>query len=245
MPLPIVTAKSPYLDCQEPHHPAPKLFHSALAGVGFLLLCVLILFGATRPLDWWGQHLLTEGTSPWLDVIGFLLTLLGITVLTGAMALLLAVRGWRRNRGRGLGPLLLFVGVGLEVLFKTLLPHPGPPPEFWHPLAVPEYLRQAAAWLDVSPRLVDAGLLPPYAFPSGHMLRTTFLVAMISAHRPRWRWWGYAVVLSMAVTRLYCNEHWASDVVGGTLLGWALAGVALSLEQEQRSGAAAVVAKAA
>jgi len=41
----------------------------------------------------------------------------------------------------------------------------------------------------------------------------------------------------MAVTRVYCNEHWMSDVVGGALLGWTLAGVATVLEHGQTQDA--------
>ena len=45
------------------------------------------------------------------------------------------------------------------------------------------------------------------------------------------------MVVAMAVTRVYCNEHWMSDVVGGALLGWTLAGVATVLEHGQTQDA--------
>jgi len=234
MPLPAATAKTPYPDRQETNPPSRRLFQPALSGLAFLLLCVLILLGATHTLDWGGQKLLARLSSPWLDVTGFVLTLLGEAPITGALAVLLAVRGWRRSREQGLGPLLLFVGVGIEVFLKSVLPHPGPPVEFARPLHVPEFLRLIGSLLQVTARPVWAGLAPPYAFPSGHMLRATFLVAVASTHRPQWRVVGYVLVLSMGVTRVYCNEHWPSDVVGGALLGWALARVALALEQESR-----------
>jgi membrane-associated phospholipid phosphatase len=56
------------------------------------------------------------------------------------------------------------------------------------------------------------------------MLRVTFLAALIA---PRWAFW--TLVVAMALTRIYLQEHWASDVVGGFLLGAALAGLAASL----------------
>jgi membrane-associated phospholipid phosphatase len=231
MPLPAATVKTLYLDREETHPPSRRRSQPVFSGIAFLLLCILTLLGATHTLDWWGQKLLAGLSSPWLDVTGFVLTLLGEAPITGALAVLLAVRGWRRSRQQGLGPLLLFVGVGLEILLKSLLPHPGPPQEFARPLRVPEFLRLVGSLLQVTTRPVWAGLAPPYAFPSGHMLRATFLVAVASTHRPQWRVVGYVLMLSMAVTRVYCNEHWTSDVVGGALLGWALAGVALAVEQ--------------
>jgi membrane-associated phospholipid phosphatase len=240
MPLSAATAKTRYLDREETSPPSRRRSQPAFSGLAFLLLCVLILLGATHPLDWWGQKLLAGLSSPWLDVTGFVLTLLGEAPITGALAILLAVRGWRRSREQGLGPLLLFVGVGIEVLLKSVLPHPGPAIEFARPLYVPEFLRRAGSLLQVSPSPVWADLALPYAFPSGHMLRTTFLVTVASTHRPRLRLFGYLLVLSMAVTRVYCNEHWASDVVGGTLLGWTLAGVTLALEEEPSREAVAV-----
>jgi membrane-associated phospholipid phosphatase len=245
MPLPAATAKPHYLDREATNLPSRRLTQPACSGLAFLLLCVLILFGATHTLDWWGQKLLARLSSPWLDMTGFVLTLLGEAPITGALAVLLTVRGWRRSREQGLGPLLLFVGVGIEVLLKSLLPHPGPPMDFARALRVPEFLRLIGSLLEVTTRPVWAGLAPPYAFPSGHMLRATFLVAVASGHRPQWRRVGSLLVLGMGVTRVYCNEHWTSDVVGGALLGWALAGVALALEHAPRQEAVAVDAKAA
>jgi membrane-associated phospholipid phosphatase len=61
------------------------------------------------------------------------------------------------------------------------------------------------------------------------MLRTTFLVAVTGEQQRPWRLAGWGLVVAMAVTRIYCNEHWLSDVVGGALLGWSLAGVATTL----------------
>jgi len=143
--------------------------------------------------------------------------------MTGMVAVVLAYRGWLRSREHGLGPLLLFVGVGIEVLLKYVLPHPGPPAEFSRHLQLPAFFRFS------TPLLLHVST--PYSFPSGHMLRTTFLIGLASA---LWRWLrslGWLVVLAMAFTRMYCNEHWMSDVVGGALLGWTLAGVATALER--------------
>ena len=73
----------------------------------------------------------------------------------------------------------------------------------------------------------------PYSFPSGHMLRTTFLVGLFCAHHPRWRRAGWVVLGAMAGTRVYLNAHWLSDVGGGLLLGLSLAAVAAGIEGSQ------------
>jgi membrane-associated phospholipid phosphatase len=204
-------------------------------GLAFLALCGLVVLGLIHPIDWWGQTLIASlSSSSVLDLTGFLLTLLGEAQITGVIAVVLAVRGWRRQRERGLGPLLLFVGVGLEVLLKYLLPQLSPPATLARHLHVPDVVRLSSAFLlQVATPPVLWHIAPPYSFPSGHMLRTTFLVTLAGARKPQWRMAGWLVVGAMAVTRIYCNEHWVSDVVGGALLGWALAGGAIALSQEQ------------
>jgi membrane-associated phospholipid phosphatase len=172
-----------------------------------------------------------------LDLTGPVLTLLGEASITGAIAVVLAVRGWHHRRERGLGPLLLFAGVGVELLLKYILTHPGPPAGFDRPLPELKLLdlsSPSAVPISFPSSFSRAQL---YSFPSGHMLRSTFLVAVASNRKPQWRRAGWLVVVAMAVTRVYCNEHWMSDVVGGALLGWTLAGVATVLEHGQTQDA--------
>lgn len=195
----------------------------AAPGLAFLMLCCLVAFDATDTLDHWGLSIRQLGVSPLLDVGAFLITLLGEPQLTGALAVVMAVRGWRRRGAQGLVPLLLFVGVAIEVVLKYVLPHPGPPPKFSHGLYLPPLLHL------VTPFLLH--LDTPYSFPSGHMLRTTFLVALMTQRLPRWRLAGWMLIGAMALTRVYLNDHWLSDVGGGVLLGLTLAAVATAIEK--------------
>jgi membrane-associated phospholipid phosphatase len=105
------------------------------------------------------------------------------------------------------------------------LPHPGPAHEFSRDLECPFFLHVAG------PLFIH--MKTPYAFPSGHILRTTFLTMLLSQHRPRWRIVGWGLVCAMAFTRVYLNDHWVSDVGGGILLGLTLAAVAALMNSRQ------------
>ena len=175
----------------------------ALAG-----LSVLVGRGQTQDADQWVLKQAQSIPSYPLDVATTLFNILGQSEVTGPIAVVLAFLWWRRDGVRGLVPLLLFVGVALEIALKHTVPHASPSPALSRNLHLLPFLKSAA----------------PYSFPSGHMLRTVFLAALV-AQRPVF----WSLVAAMAFTLLYLSERWASDVVGGALLGFVLAGVAAAI----------------
>lgn len=198
----------------------PGLRGTAGVAVALGLVSLVVAAGATRALDLRAVTAAQSVASPTLDVVASLVPVLGRADLTAVIALVMALVWWRREGARGLVPLLFFAGVPLEIAMKQVVPHPGPPRALWRTL-------------DLVPSFGLAGLgmsLVPYAFPSGHLLRTTFLVALVGARAPRWATIPLAsLVLAIAATHVYLATHWVSDVVGGLLAGWLLARLAIAL----------------
>jgi undecaprenyl-diphosphatase len=80
-----------------------------------------------------------------------------------------------------------------------------------------------------------------YSFPSGHAVAAVVTAVGIvivllppGPARTRWEIRAIAFVLLMAMSRVYLNAHWLSDVVEGILIGTALALLFPSLLQSLR-----------
>jgi len=116
---------------------------------------------------------------------------------------------WRHGRRDAIVPLFLFVAVAIEFALKLALSHPAPPDDRVRTVALLPFLHVPLA----------------NSFPSGHVLRTTFLVA-IARGVPGWI--SVTLVGLMVVSRIYLAEHWLSDCIGGLLIGLVVAGVAFA-----------------
>lgn len=112
--------------------------------------------------------------------------------------------------------LLHFASV-IEVAGKLFVFHPGPPLEFYRG-AIRYYLPS---------QQLNLG----YSYPSGHVTRTTFLIAFMliyTAYRAKPKTARTIQLLlllllfAMVVSRVYLGEHWISDVIGGLLVGGSL-----------------------
>jgi membrane-associated phospholipid phosphatase len=132
------------------------------------------------------------------------------SILAAALFLLLL---WRRRRAEAVA-LLAFPGALLvERLSRYVVVHPGP--------AVTH-----AGQLSVTRFITDQG---NNSYPSGHVVRAIIIFGLVAvlAHRlpaPAWARrlaapLAILLVAAIAFDRLYLAVHWASDVIGGVLLG--------------------------
>ena len=141
---------------------------------------------------------------------------LGGLELTSILMLALFIFLWRGGFGADALVVGAFVGAqALEILYKSLLYHPGPPHSLSH--------RDGPSLTDqLSGRLGNS-------FPSGHMVRTVvvygllaFVVRRLSRSRTARSLAipvAIVIIVLMVVDRLYLDVHWESDVIGGLLLG--------------------------
>jgi undecaprenyl-diphosphatase len=141
--------------------------------------------------------------TTWLDLLASVVTLAGDASVTAGIAAGLMVARLRTRHPQALVPLAIALTVLAELLLKTVVPQPLPPHEL-------------ARSVEILPT-IHAPV--PFSFPSGHVARLTFLLAITSVPT---RITAIGLVL-MCLTRLYLAEHWLTDVIGGMLLGLCVA----------------------
>jgi len=186
-----------------------------LSTAAFIVCSVAAGAGLFRPMDVLALDLARSTDSKVLDTIGMATSVVGgvefVAVATVALAAGLLVRG----RGRLVQRLIVaFLVTGLiELAAKTVVPQ----------TPVPEDAMRAP-----DPSLLDVST--PYPYPSGHILRSVLLLGAIYLLWPN-RPARVALLVFLTVSaasRVYVGAHWASDVIGGALLG--IAGLAWVFE---------------
>jgi membrane-associated phospholipid phosphatase len=183
---------------------------------GYLALTLAVAIGAEDRLD---REVANSFAGLWNDQLHILfqgIAELGGLELTSILAVALVVYLLRNGFGSDAWALLAFpIAIVIETLYKALLAHPGPPLSMKH--------SDGPSVTDVFSKVVSN------SFPSGHMVRAVViygLIAFVVGRLAPWRGVrvGVAVVAVvlvalLALDRLYLEAHWASDVIGGVLLG--------------------------
>jgi membrane-associated phospholipid phosphatase len=194
-----------------------RLVAIVVLSVAFVALTIAITAGVFKVLD---QQVALAMHGIWQESLHRLFQLiaeLGGLELTTLLMTALFIYLWRGGFGADALVVGAFVGAdALEVLYKSLLFHPGPPHSLSH--------RDGPSLTDA---LTGTGL--GNSFPSGHMVRTVVVYGLLAfvirrlAPSPVARALAIpaaiALTVLMAFDRLYLDVHWESDVIGGLLLG--------------------------
>lgn len=179
-----------------PSQEPPNTAQVKLAALVFFALAALLV--PVRVYDRPIFEALNSIHSPLTDPIWFGLTSLGDGLVLG---IILGAFLVKNPRVAALGLILLIVSTAAMHLIKWLYPSP-------RPAAVLESVH------------VVGPLLRSGAFPSGHASSVTAAGLAIIAYGqfPATRWLVAALVVLIAISRVFVGAHWPSDVIGGMAL---------------------------
>jgi undecaprenyl-diphosphatase len=192
-----------------------RLIAIVVLSVAFVAMTVAITAGMFTTLD---LQVALAMHSVWQESLHRLFQLiaeLGGIELTSILMVALFFYLWRGGFGADALVVGALIGAdALEVLYKSLLYHPGPPRSLSH---------------SDGPSLTEVAGTLGNSFPSGHVVRTVVVYGLLAfvirrlAPSPAVRFLAIpvaiAVIVLVAFDRLYLDVHWESDVIGGLLLG--------------------------
>jgi membrane-associated phospholipid phosphatase len=158
----------------------------------------------------------TIGLAARLSIFGVGETSIFLTAVAAAACLAL------RQPRAAAALLLVYASLPIELALKHWLVEPLPGLLYRIPVACEPY---AGAYIPA------IGLETPHPYPSGYAIRVTYflaLAALLLAGRRRPAGRAVAglcavVLLGLLASRVVLSWHWPSDVIGGALLGLALA----------------------
>ncbi len=191
----------------------------------FAGLTVLVGTGATDAADAAVLGWVLPLRTPLLDQLFQAVTVLGDPIVSSLFAIALTFFLVTHEGRRGQVALLFFAGIALEFVLKQVVFQPGPPSELVRDSVLLPGLRE----------------LSPFTYPGGHVMRVTFLAALLALRSPRLRLPAMIAVALVAAGRIYLATGWAADVAGGALAGLALATIAEAVRERAGSPRAADV----
>ena len=189
----------------------------------FLIFSVLVISGIFSQTDQFVTTTIQNYLTKAFDTPLSFLSLLGAFEFSGLFLLIVL---FFQKLHRSLIVLFMFgLGMGIELLGKIFLYHPGPPKIFFR--------------YNLDVLFPSAYIQTGHSFPSGHSYRTAFLTLLISylifqskklslRSKKLLTTISFVFLFLMLVSRVSLGEHWTTDVIGGLFLGLGLGWLAIS-----------------
>jgi undecaprenyl-diphosphatase len=181
----------------------------------FLVLSAIVASGATAAMeDPVNQYAYSIQGNAGLDAVMIAITTTGDLATLFVFGIVIIVI--RRTRKAGMIFLITMVALAIAVMYlKPFVGREMPPYEFLPALELPENFG------------IEGDSLAPFAadfsYPSGHASRATalaFIVGYLLYQKSRtagYAIWAFPVMIG--ITRIYVQQHFPLDLVGGFLIG--------------------------
>lgn len=184
----------------------------------FIIYSYFVSLNIFRGVDWLATKYLQEVIPRFVDIPFSIFSLFGSAEIVLLLLLILCFIYKKLN--------IIYVLFGyvvfhvIELASKFFLHHLGPPHEL------------VRYFFDFS--FPSSGVKPGNSYPSGHVGRTIFFSTVILfliwdskklTIRKKQLLCAVVIIFDilMSISRIYLGEHWLSDVLGGALLGLAVA----------------------
>lgn len=188
----------------------------AAYAAAFIVFSIIVASGATNAIDDpVNRFAKSIQGNPGLDTAMLAITTMGDVGTLFLVAIIITII--RRTRKVGMIFLIAIVVLAIFVMYmKPVFGKPVPPHEFAPAVQLPENFGIEGDSL--------AQFSAGFSYPSGHMARATalaFILGYLLYKKSRLA--GYAVwafPVMIGVTRVYVQQHYPMDLVGGFLIGF-------------------------